>query len=64
MQINKNFKIIREELKLTQQDAAVMIGVSRITYIKYEENPDTMPIGKYEALMEGFDRFKKLQDSK
>ena len=61
-EINKQFKVQREELNLTQQDAAVLLGVSRITYIKWESDPDTMPIGKYEQLIREFDRLIKLKE--
>lgn len=61
-EINKQFKVQREELNLTQQDAAVLLGVSRITYIKWETDPDTMPIGKYEQLNRELDRLIKLKE--
>jgi DNA-binding XRE family transcriptional regulator len=61
--INKEFKVQREELHLTQQDAAVMLGVSRITYIKWETEPDTMPIGKYEQLIREFDRLRDIKEN-
>ena len=61
-EFNKQFKVQREELNLTQQDAAVLLGVSRITYIKWETDPDTMPIGKYEQLIREFDRLIKLKE--
>ncbi len=61
-EIDKQFKERREELHLTQQDAAMLVGVSRITYIKWENEPDTMPIGKYEQLMREFDRLLKLKE--
>jgi DNA-binding XRE family transcriptional regulator len=61
-EINKEFKHERDELNLTQQDAAVLLGVSRITYIKWETEPDTMPIGKYEQLMREFERLRNLRE--
>lgn len=63
MEINKDFASVREELKLTQQDTAVLLDVSRMTYIRWEEDPDLMPIGKYEQMMRHFDRLKKLKDN-
>lgn len=60
--INKQFKHDREELGLTQQDAAILLSVSRITYIKWETEPDTMPIGKYEQLMSEFERLRNLRE--
>ncbi len=61
--INKQFKEQREELHLTQQDAAMLVGVSRITYIKWETEPDTMPIGKYEQLISEFDRLRNIKEN-
>ena len=61
-EINKDFKAEREELGLTQQDAAVLLGVSRITYIKWETEPDTMPIGRYEQLLSEFARLRELKE--
>lgn len=60
--INKDFREDREELNLSQQDAAMLIGVSRVTYIKYEDDPDTMPLGKYERLMSEFARLRELKE--
>lgn len=53
---DKNLKDKRESLKLSQQDVAILLGVSRITYIKYEQDPNSMPLGKYEQLMAEFIR--------
>lgn len=53
---DKNLKDKREALKLSQQDVAILLGVSRVTYIKYEQDPDSMPLGKYEQLMAEFIR--------
>jgi len=61
-EINKEFRTEREALNLSQQDAAVLIDVSRVTYSKYEDDPDTMPIGKYEQLMREFARLRKLKE--
>ena len=49
-------------LGLTQQDVAVLLGVSRVTYIKWEQNLGTMPIGKYEQLMRELDRLETLKE--
>lgn len=51
----------RDDLKLTQQEVAVFLGVSRVTYIKYEQNPDVMPLGLYMKLLEEFERLRKIQ---
>ena len=61
--INKDFKVERDELHLTQQDAAMLLGVSRITYIKWENEPDTMPIGRYEQLIREFARLRELKEN-
>lgn len=63
-EINKDFKREREELNLTQQDAAILLGVSRITYIKWETEPNTMPIGRYEQLLAEFARLRELKELK
>ena len=60
--INKDFRLEREELGLTQLDAAVLLGVSRVTYSKWELEPDTMPIGKYEQLLREFERLRELKE--
>jgi transcriptional regulator with XRE-family HTH domain len=53
---DKNLKDKRESLRLSQQDVAILLGVSRVTYIKYEQDPDSLPLGKYEQLMAEFIR--------
>lgn len=59
--INKDIKTAREELKLTQLECAVLLDVSRYTYIKWEQDVDTMPIGKYEQLMAELKRLRELR---
>lgn len=61
-EFNKEFKQEREELNLTQQDAAMLLGVSRVTYIKWENEPETMPIGRYEQLISEFARLRNLKE--
>ena len=61
-EINKQFRDMRKELHLTQLDAAVLLGVSRVTYIKWEQEPETMPIGKYEQLMAELTRLQELKE--
>lgn len=63
-EISKQIKKSREEIHLTQQDAAILLGVSRVTYIKWENEPMTMPLGKYEQLMSEFDKLTKLKEIK
>ena len=58
------FKEQRKELKLTQQDPAVLLGVKRVTYNKYENDPDLMPLGQYKKLIVEFDRLRKLKGGK
>lgn len=60
--INKEFRTERIELGLSQQDAAMLLGVSRVTYNKYEQEPETMPIGKYEKLVAEFARLRELKE--
>lgn len=57
-----NFKQEREALHLTQQDAAILLDVSRITYIKWENDPGSMPLGKYEQLKAEFERLNNLKE--
>ena len=61
-EIDKQFRGEREELNLTQQDSAMLLNVSRVTYIKWESEPDTMPIGKYEQLKREFARLRALKE--
>lgn len=49
---------------MTQLDVAILLGVSRVTYIKWEDDPDTMPIGKYKELIHELEGFKKIRDNK
>lgn len=57
----KTFKEQREELNLTQQDTAILLDVSRVTYMKWESEPDTMPVGRYRQLVDEFERLRKLR---
>lgn len=56
-----DFAELRKSLKLTQSEVAVMLGVSRTTYIKYELHPDTIPLGKYKKLVKILNKFKEIQ---
>jgi DNA-binding XRE family transcriptional regulator len=60
-EIQNNLMQTRMSLGLSQQDVAVMLGVSRPTYVKWETNLNIMPIGKYEQLMKEFERLKELK---
>lgn len=55
-----DIKHIRTELKLTQADLAVFLGVSRVTFIKWEKHPGEMPIAKYSRLADEYNRMKAL----
>jgi len=59
--IDKNLEAMRIELGLTQLDVAILLGVSRVTYIKWEQQPLLMPIGKYEELMVAYDNIRELK---
>lgn len=59
--IDKDLEFKRMELGLTQQDVAILLGVSRVTYIKWEQNPLLMPIGKYEELMVAYEHIRELK---
>lgn len=61
-EIQNNLMQTRMSLGLSQQDAAVILEVSRPTYVKWEQNINIMPIGKYEQLMKEFERIKQLKD--
>ena len=62
-ELSKQMQDQRKELKLTQQDAAMLIDVSRVPYIKWENDPGTMPIGKYDQLMREFGRLRELKEA-
>ena len=61
-EINTEFKKERKELNLTQQDVAILLGVTRVTYAKWEEDPSTMPLGKLELLKREFERLRNLKE--
>lgn len=62
MAAQDNFRAQRKELGLTQQDVAVLLGISRVTYIKYEQEPDLMPLGQYKKLVTELERFRNLKE--
>ena len=57
-----NFKKQREELNMSQQDMAVILSVSRVTYNKWEQEPNTMPVGKYRQLVDELERLRQLKE--
>lgn len=48
----KQLRDLREECGFTQEQAAQVIGVSRQTYNKYEQDVNTMNLGAYTKLVE------------
>lgn len=61
MEVNTNLKELRDELKLSQQEVAVMLDVTRMTYSKWEKNPSNMPLGK---ILEANEKLNKLKELK
>lgn len=57
----RDIKEQREELKMKQQDVAVFLGVSRTTYIKWEQDASLMPLGQYNKLMTEFERLRSIK---
>lgn len=51
----------REELNMSQQDVAIFLGVSRVTFIKWENDASLMPLGKYNDLMTEFERLRSIK---
>jgi DNA-binding XRE family transcriptional regulator len=62
-QINKDLRKLREELGLSQLDVAVMLDTSRPTYVRWETDPQLMPIGKYEKFMQEIARLRTLREN-
>ena len=62
MELDKNFKELCESLKVTQLDMAMFLDVTRVTLGKWEDNPDTIPLGKYEQLMNELKRLKNIKE--
>lgn len=54
---------VRKSMKFTQADMAAFLQVSRLTFIKWEKKPETMPIGKYAKLADEYNRFIKLTNT-
>ena len=54
----------REKLNLSQQDMALVMNVSRVTYIKWEQDPTTMTIAKYRELIDELERLEHIKESK
>lgn len=60
--ILNNFKEVRQELKLTQIDVAIMLKVSRVTYNKWEQDPLIMPFGKLIEVSNKLNKMKEVRD--
>lgn len=57
----RDIRAERETYKVTQADMAVIVGTSRLTYIKWEKDIDTMSIGQYKRVCKELDRLAQLQ---
>ena len=57
-------RTFRELYKLTQLDVALHLGVSRLTYINWEQNTDKMSLGKYRKLLKYFKKCHEQLDRK
>lgn len=56
--LSKDLVKQRKDLKLTQEDVALALGVSRVTYNNWEQNISTMPVGRYEQVLELFENLR------
>jgi transcriptional regulator with XRE-family HTH domain len=56
--LSKDLVKQRKDLKLTQEDVALALGVSRVTYNNWEQNISTMPVGRYEQVLRLFDNLR------
>ena len=60
-----SIKEIREKLKMTQQEMAVVLDVSRITYFNYESGRTKMDADKIQKLLELSDsKFEEVEWTK
>jgi DNA-binding XRE family transcriptional regulator len=57
--IYADIKQVRENLKLTQAWVAAQLNVSRLTFIKWENHTETMPIGKYAELINLYESLER-----
>lgn len=57
--LNKDLVKQRKDLKLTQGDVALAIGVSRVAYSNWEQDINTMPVGRYEQVLSLFIRLRE-----
>lgn len=55
MKFNERIKLLREEQKLTQQDMASILDISKSTYVKYERGEREPRYGTLVALAQYFD---------
>lgn len=56
--LSKDLVKQRKDLKLTQEDVALALGVSRVTYNNWEQKISTMPVGRYEQVLELFENLR------
>lgn len=61
---SKSLREQREELRITQQEVAVILGVTRVTYNKWENDTDKMPLGKYNHITAVFEQLRALKEGK
>lgn len=52
---------IRQVLHITQAEMAVLLDVSRLTYIAWEKDIDKMPLGKYRQAWQHLSRLHDLK---
>ena len=52
---------VRKDLRLTQEEVATYLGVHRQTYMKWEADQGTMPLGQYIKLQDKFNELKEMK---
>lgn len=57
-------RTFRELYKLTQADVALHLGVSRVTYTRWEAQPDKIPLYQYRKLLKHFQHCHDLLNRK
>ena len=56
-------KTLRLEKGLTQQQVADMIGVTRRTYITYENNENNLPMSKLDYIIDTINKYGFIDES-
>lgn len=59
--MDSNLRERRKQLRLTQDEVADFLGVSRYTVMKWEDRPEQMPLGQYEKLVNEFKRLEEMK---